>query len=591
MNRNKTAALLCAALALSLTGSAFSPVFAQDTDSSTEDSSDAGIPSTLSASATTNGTGSVSLGSGSASIKLQGNANQTLVGKEFTVYQLFTAKNGSSGESVSYNWNSQYKNAIQTVVGSALKVTPSTVTIKQAVDYIQSLRQGGASGSEQVQGPTSQFRYFIEDLKQELDKEGLGGSDISVTNTTADNAVNITGLDYGYYLITESSASLPEGQAVSLAMVTTANPSETINIKSDLPSIEKKVQEDSDSTWGDTADFDIGQLVPYKYTSTVPNINGYSTYKWSAHDKMNSALTFNPDSVQITISGTSSGSEKTYTLQSSEFTVNTAPTDGCSYEITIPDLKAVVDAQFDNKNAAGENTYGQTILVTYNATLNTGAASEIGQPIENDVRLEFSSNPNGGGEDDTNFTPWDKVVVFTFELNNVKVNEQGTALQGAEFELYADEACTQQIKLRSVNGGYALINADTAGDAESVTMTSDADGSFKIYGLDQGTYYLKEVKAPDGYDLLTDPIKIEITATYTDTDPTAVATLTGTASIGSASTDLETNPSAGIVNNQIVNQTGSKLPVTGSVVTLILLAAGAGLIGYGVYENRRKVRK
>lgn len=586
--------MLCAALSMALTGSALLPVFAQDTDTTADsaaDDSSAGIPSTLASAAATNGTGTVSLGSGTASIRLQGNANQTLVGKEFTVYQLFTAKNAGTGESVAYNWNSQYKNAIQTVIGAALKVTPDTVTIKQAVDYIQSLRQGGGSGSEEIQGPTSQFRYFIEDLKQEFDKEGLGGSDISVTSTTQDNAVNITGLDYGYYLITESSASLPEGQAVSLAMVTTANPSETINIKSDLPSIEKKVQEDSDDAWKDVADFEIGQLVPYRYTSTVPDINGYTTYKWAAHDKMNAALTFNPDSVVITISGTSGGNEKTYTLESSEFTVSTAPSDGCSYEITIPDLKAVVDTQFDNKNAAGDNTYGQIITVTYNATLNSSAADSIGQPIENDVRLEFSSNPNAGGGDDTNFTPWDKVVIYTFELDSLKVNEQGTKLEGAEFELYEDEACTKQIKVQAVTGGYAVINADTAGDAQSVTMTSDANGSFKIFGLDQGTYYLKEVAAPEGYDLLTDPIKIVITASYTDTDPASIAALSGTSSIGSVSTDLETSTTTGIINSQIVNQTGSKLPVTGSAATLTILAAGAGLVGWGVYENKRRSHK
>ena len=89
-------------------------------------------------------------------------------------------------------------------------------------------------------------------------------------------------------------------------MVNTANPDVFINIKSDFPVIQKQILEDdsrgsigSDKDgWNDVADFEIGQTVPYRYLTYVPNMNGYSSYYFSMRDRMDEALTFNPDSVE-----------------------------------------------------------------------------------------------------------------------------------------------------------------------------------------------------------------------------------------------------------------------------------------------------
>ena len=107
--------------------------------------------------------------------------------------------------------------------------------------------------------------------------------------------------------------------AGSLCMVNTANPEADIHIKSDYPAVTKKIQEDDNRDdignegWNDIGDYEIGQTVPYRYESNIPNMNGYDTYYYAWHDVMDEALTFNPDSVGIKIYATSSSQSKSYT--------------------------------------------------------------------------------------------------------------------------------------------------------------------------------------------------------------------------------------------------------------------------------------
>ena len=83
-----------------------------------------------------------------------------------------------------------------------------------------------------------------------------------------------------------------------------------------------------------------------------------------------------------------------------------------------------------------ENVYGQKVVLTYEATLNEKAAQDTGRPgFENDVRLEFSNNPDSNGEGSTGYTPWDTVVCFTYKLNGLKTNNHGAKLEGAKFSI------------------------------------------------------------------------------------------------------------------------------------------------------------
>lgn len=565
--------------------------------------------------------GVADFGKGNASITITPNAGQSLVGKKFQVYKLFDAENAVDNESINYTWNNDYKTALQTVVGKKINKSASSVTEYDVIDYIQTLNTNkveGAQADQKLEGRYSNYRYFVEALRDELVKEGLSPNTVNVTAVNAvDGSVKFSGLGYGYYLTDEVTAVQDTHSAASLILTNTANPNAQVNIKSDYPTLIKKINEDDNNVgWNDIGDYEIGQTVPYYHDTYVPDMNGYQTYKMIFHDKMDNALTFNKDSVSITISS----DKKTYTLKSNEFKVVENSGEDTFYA-EIPDLKAIVDKQFpEGMNNNNENTYGQSVRLNYNATLNDKASTRTGRGgFENAVRLEFSNNPDSDGVGSTGTTPWDTVVCFTYKINGLKINDHNKLLKDAKFRLYSDENCTNEVYVKESPNGYVVINRDSLGGTDhtggarpgnAVEMASDAKGVFTILGLDQGTYYLKETNSPAGYRELQDPIVLNIKPTFTDernnynagegaTEKT-LQKLEATAHVKEflngaykeSDTNLKTDVTDGSANITVVNYVGTKLPITGSNLTMICLGAGTiTVVGALALDKKRKNKK
>lgn len=485
----------------------------------------------------------------------------------------------------------------------------------EVIDYIQTLNTNkveGAQAEQTEEGRYSDFRYFIEDLRDELVKTGNSMADtITIDNARADGTVLIDDLDYGYYVLDEVTANAGTHSASSLCIVDTANPLAEVSLKSDFPSVEKKVQEDDhqeligNNGWNDMGDFEIGQNISFQFTSHVPDMNGYDTYYYAWHDVMDTGLTFDADSVEVVISS----ELDSYTLEASEYNV-TENQKGETFVVEIEDLKTIVDTQFNKMDSLGHNTYGQTVTLRYQAALNENALTGA-QGVENDVRLEFSNDPDGDGAGKTGFTPWDTVVCFTYRLHGVKVNDDDAVLEGAKFRLYRDEACEDEIYVKQGTNGYVVFHEDLAeklDPSNAVEMVSDENGLFYITGLDQGTYYLKETQAPDGYRDLLDPIKITITPVFVsernayvkgESDHlAALSSLTFSAYVKEFlsgvftenESNLETDVQTGTGNLTVVNTKGVKLPVTGSSLTIILLCTGAAMMTMAYKKDRKRKR-
>lgn len=577
--------------------------------------------------------GLVSFGEGGASIKIQGNTGQALTGKKFRLYKLFSAENSEGLESINYTFNPLYQESIKKVVAAKLNARDGStlgagdVTEYMAIDYIQSLNHykvAGAQTEQTLESSYSAFRYFIEDLRTQIVKDGVGSPVITVNSVDQNNAISINDLAYGYYLVDEITDNENTYQAASLCMVNTANPNAEVNIKSDYPSVVKKINEDDNKAsvgndgWNDLADYEIGQTVPYKYTSNVPDINGYQTYFYAWHDVMDDALTFDKDSVSITITDNKGGS---YKLDRSEFSVIENTADGDTFDIAITDIKKIVDRQFNMIDSRGENTYGQTVTLTYNATVNNNAVSKTGRPgMENKVQLEFSNDSDTEGLGETGRTPWDTVVCFTYKLDVTKQNTADKVLRNAMFRLYSDAECKNEVYVQEVTGGYAVINRDSCGGtdhtggkapAKSVEMKSNDNGNFVIFGLDSGVYYLKETKAPAGYRQLLDPIVLNVSATYSNDRNNYIEGQGATDKILKAfdigahvksfndgkyteeDQTLNTDVANGVGYLTVINKEGSKLPITGSNLTLIITAAGTVIIlgSAAAYAKSRKKEK
>lgn len=571
---------------------------------------------TFAASKTTQN-GIIQMDSGDAQIKLVGNEGQSLVGKEFMLYKLFDAKNSAGMESIQYTYNLAFKDVLQRIVGQELGKESALVTEYEVIDYIRSLNHNETLGAKAVQtneGAYSKFRDFIDRLRDMISEEKISGQLIEITSTDVHNGVLIDGLEYGYYILDEVTDVSGTHQASSLCMVDTANPTADVAIKSDYPTATLKIQEDDNREtigndgWNDIGDYQIGQDVPFKVASSIPNLNGYNHYYWAWHDVMDKALTLQKDTIQIVLSGTSEGNSKQYTLPETEYVLTTDSVNN-TFKIEIKDIKAIIDREFNNLDANEENLYGQDIKLSFKATLNENASADLGRPgFENDVRLEFSNNPNICKEDQTGYTPWDTVVCFSYQLNGMKINNYGTALEGAKFRLYLDKECSQEVFVKEVKNGYQIVNsggAKTLATGGGEEMVSDAEGEFKIFGLDAGTYYLKETEAPAGYRPISDPIELQVTPEFTEKrndyvkgDGAGEETLKLTANakirtfvMGSyvdKNFSLEVDQELGSINLAVVNQVGVKLPVTGSQVMILLVATGVLLMSVSAWRGKKR---
>lgn len=367
----------------------------------------------------------------------------------------------------------------------------------------------------------------------------------------------------GYYLIKDKDNTVGGNDANTL-YITKVVDDVTISPKSDVPSFQKKVRDTNDTTgdtsnWQDSADYDIGDEVPFQLKATLPsNYADYKTYYLAFHDVEEKGLSFNPNSVKVAVNGTS--------VDASNYTVKTAKdlTDGCTFEVVFTDLKTAVAA-----TNSSEITVDYTSTLTVNATLGN-------QGNVNKAMLQFSNNPNseqGGESTPTGKTPWDKVIVFTYEVVVNKVKQNNEPLKGAAFKL--------EKKLK--NGTTKTVNEFIAGE----------DTSFTFSGLDDGDYVLTETTTPAGYNTIK-PITFTVTADHqvewTTGERTDVLTeLNGKAASGEIT--FTADKTAGSLTTNVVNVKGSNLPSTGGMGTTILYAAGAAIVLVAAFGIAFAVRR
>ena len=351
-----------------------------------------------------------------------------------------------------------------------------------------------------------------------------------------DAGMTFTKLGYGYFLMDSSTGAL--------CSLDTSTGSVTITEKNGVPTVEKEVLEGEN--YGATNDAEIGDTIYYQTTITAQK----GAQNYVLHDEMEEGLTFDGDSVVVTVGDSTLTNGKEYTLVEE-------PTDGCTFEVYF--AKDYLDTISDETK----------IVVSYSATLNENA--EIDSANSNDTYLTYG---------DKNKTENDETQTYTYDFDLIKYTgslEDHTYLAGASFKLYRNSDDTDVVKLVATDTANTYRVA-TANDTNTIEeFTTDETGKIVIEGLDEATYYLVETAAPTGYTQLTEHVVVKITKGSSDGSANGTITL--------YQDGLPTTQIA------VLNNSGSLLPSTGGIGTTIFYLVGGVLIlaAIAAFIVKRKV--
>ena len=532
--------------------------------------------------------------------------NNTVAGKTLDLYQIFTAT--KSENNVAYTLNSAYEGFFRTKVENGSSLSGEDLS-EAAYNYVKT--QVGTDGSN---GAT-----FAKDILDWILKNTSTVAATHTTATTTDTSTVINNLNYGYYVVyplgaTDTSTAPGNETVKSVASLVSVTGDVTVNMKSNYPTVDKKIipaQSGSGLTVGaivnpswegdhhmelddendpeDTiaphgaadekkaGDFGIGDTVTYQLTSKVPDMTGYNSYTFKFTDTLSKGLDLKAI-LSVKVGDTE--------LKAGKTGANTyLPT----YKANSDETHTLTISFNDFYNLYKTRT-GETITVVYTATLNKDAVIGM-NPNTNKAVVEYSNDPksNGTGTSEPSIVDAHTFdfTIYKYYLKDQNNKDDKTALANAEFELYkanaAGDAADTNAKINIVkvkDGEYRQATPEEAAAEgfKSDVIVSGNNGKVLVKGLDAGTYYLRETKAPEGYNKLFSDIKVEIKATYGTDGKLANYrvdyTYNGNTTTGSEITNKTDSPEVAVEN-----KTGAQLPSTGSKGALMVTLAGIVLFG------------
>lgn len=445
-----------------------------------------------------------------------------------------------------------------------------------------------AGGLDMTGADADDAREYVEKLtgdnlvtfadKAQAWVRGHAGDFEVITSDSEEPAVadqaTFTHLQAGYYLVfPEMGSTGTENRGTDAMLVNVPRDKNAEwNIKSTFPTVDKKVDTDNDGEGqaADNGSAQVGDTVTFTLTSKVPDMSDYNKFYFAFNDTLSNGLKFVADSVEVTIGSVADEALQAY------------------YDVTEPsEGNNELVVKFENlKDVSGIQT-GEAITVTYQAVI-TEAATTI-NPATNEVEVEYSNDPN----DTTHGTSTPDITkVYTYDIDvNKWASDAGGktgSLAGAEFVLSTNDTAPTEEQIESDYNGYSgLISlvknsdvsyrvATTEDQTTQKSFTTVAAGDINIAGLEAGTYYLHEVKAPDGYNKLKKPVKIEIVVSEGNYE-NATIEVDDKAVIGADGNVID-----------VENKKGIELPETGSIGTIGLTALGVVVVVAGLFAFPRK---
>lgn len=358
----------------------------------------------------------------------------------------------------------------------------------------------------------------------------------------------------GYYLI-KDNGPVNDGEAYSLYVVQVVGPT-TISPKVGTTTSDKKVKDTNDSAansttdWQDSADYDIGDAVPFKLSATIAqDYTSYTHgYKLTFHDKEDTGLSFNKNSVKVYVDGT--------LITTGYEVVTEGLADGCTFEVRFANLKDIASVKA-----------GSIISVEYTSTLDT-AATVGSAGNKNTSHVTYTNNPNDEQAGENGKTRDDVVIVFTYQtiVNKVTKNPNYDSTVEGSKEYIPLKGAGFTLHKKNASGTYEAVESELKGE----NMTT-----FTWSGLDDGDYKLVETTTPAGYNTIAD-IEFTISAGHVDGDIPYLNTLSGNVTSGTATFTAVVND--GSLSTDVVNNSGAQLPSTGGIGTTIFYVLGSVLV-------------
>lgn len=438
--------------------------------------------------------------------------DNAVTGTTYKAYRIFDLESYDTNKDVySYKLNTKWKDFPEystTIDGNTVSAADFfSVNSAGYIEWKDTKKDAGADFAKLA-------KAFVVEKNIEWDR----------TETASSTTVTFTDLTLGYYLVDTSLGSL--------CSLNTTAPSVTIKEKNSDTTIEKKIVITGDEKV-DSNSAGIGDTVNFSITITVKDGNPED---YVLHDKL-SGLTFNPDSLEVKV-GT-----KTLT-PNTDYTLVTNPTDGDSFDIKFKD---------------GILKTNDVVVVTYSATV-AANATIAGAGNKNTAKLEYSGKHST--EEETTTYVW-KLNVHKYALDS---KNKEVALSGAKFVLYRMDGDTKEYATLTGNKIAGWVNDKD----KATTLETNGAGDILIEGLNVGTYYLEETEAPVGYNKLTEPIEVEITAT------TSVTSGSETVQYKNSSETSYTPATDATV--KVLNNAGTQLPSTGGIGTTIFYVIGGVLM-------------
>ena len=463
------------------------------------------------------------------SLTVNAKGGQDLKGQTINLYKLFDVTESKSGETTNYAYtvNDTYKAALAAV----LKIDATS----KDEEFVKA-----------VADKTDTIQQFANDFTAKALTDNLGVTKTSEKITDSKTSYTFNNLAAGYYLVYVTG-----GKEIQSSLVTVDVGTTTVDLKTEAPSIEKTANKTT---------VNIGDVVTYTVKGSIPDTTGYAEYVYKIHDELSTGLDFVNDATGAALGeGATTVKVKVAFKDAGVTDAGTAPTTAT----LATDNSKKMSLDLSDWVKANQKNKGKEFTVTYYAKVNKDAVVTE----KNKAQLEYGNNPS-----DTTTTTPSEVKTPTYPLDILKIKKDSNVkLAGAKFSLYTSETDatngTNPIKVRGNNGNYVVDSTSTTTEFESVENIEGKSYNLRVNGLAEGTYYLVETKAPDGFNKLTAPVVIKITKS-TDADVNKWT-------ISKDGTD-ETDK---IID--IVNSTGSLLPSTGGRGAIAFAVIAAVLV-FGV---------